>query len=114
MRFISFTLVTSHLTQAPATIFMNNLILSSKPGPSYPLHKYKRGFIMLLKKYKNNDINKCYYCDGSGYTPCNYCYSPSCFKCQGTGYEECKICGGSGRGGPRMMQVFNVVSNYKE
>ena len=114
MRFISFSLVTSHLTQAPATIFMNNLTLSAKPGHSYLLDKNKRGFTMLLNKYKNNVVNKCYYCDGSGYTPCNYCYSPSCFKCQDTGFEECKICGGSGRGGPRMMPIFNAISDDKE
>ena len=73
--------------------------------------KKQRETVMMFNKYKNNDINRCYYCYGSGYTSCLKCYGPSCFKCDNTGYEECKYCGGSGRGGPRMMPIRDFIPN---
>ena len=66
-------------------------------------------FVMLINKYKNNDINKCYYCYGTGYAECNKCFQPDCVKCENTGFEKCKFCGGSGRGGPRMMPMREMV-----
>ena len=73
------------------------------------INKNKRMSIMLINKYKNNDINKCYYCYGTGYPECNKCFQRDCVKCENTGFEKCKFCGGSGRGGPRMMPMREMV-----
>jgi len=85
----------------PGNFFLSNNLVK----------KTQRETAMVFNKYKNNDINRCYYCYGTGYTSCLKCYGPSCFKCDNTGYEECKYCGGSGRGGPRMMPIRDFIPN---
>ena len=65
---------------------------------------------MLINKYRNNDVNKCHYCYGTGYSECNKCCGFICIKCENTGFEKCKFCGGSGRGGPRMLPVGEFIA----
>ena len=81
------------------TAFSNNFI-----------NKKKRISVMLFNKYRNNDVNKCYYCYGTGYSECNKCCGSICIKCENTGFEKCKFCGGSGRGGPRLMPVGDFIA----
>ena len=56
------------------------------------INKNRRVSIMLINKYNNNDINKCYYCYGTGYTVCYKCFQHNCMKCENTGFEKCKFC----------------------
>tara|TARA_A100001011_G_C13820506_1_gene638730 strand:+ start:92 stop:475 length:384 start_codon:yes stop_codon:yes gene_type:complete len=76
-------------------------------------NKKKRTIRMLINKYNNRDINKCYFCYGTGYIPCKKCNQNICIECENTGYKPCNICGGSGRGGPRPFPI-KIFPNENE
>lgn len=94
-------------------IVNNNSSSNNIINPTY-FNRKKRTIQMLVNKYNNNrDINKCYFCYGSGYIPCTKCKQYNCIDCENTGYKPCHICGGGGRGGPRAFPI-KIFPNLNE
>ena len=87
------SLVTNLYTLFIKIIYKKNITINTFSNNF--INKKKRISIMLFNKYRNNDVNKCYYCYGTGYSECNKCCGSNCFKCENTGFEKCKFCGGS-------------------
>ena len=85
--------------------------------------KERRQLIMLVNQYNNRGLNKCYFCNGCGYIPCDKCSAENnnphskvvtkCFSCDNTCFKPCHICGdGNGRGGPRYSFVSIIPPAY--
>lgn len=111
MRIIPLILITRfvHLPQDNTFINTNYAYANLVPNATRTEKIYKRNkrrTLMTYNRYMNNDVYKCYFCEGAAYSPCRKCRIPSCVRCDNTGFEPCIICDGSGRGGPGALPML--------
>lgn len=108
MRIIPLILITRfvHLPQDNTFINTNYAYANLVPNATRTEKIYKRNKRRTFNRYMNNDVYKCYFCEGAAYSPCRKCRIPSCVRCDNTGFEPCIICDGSGRGGPGALPML--------
>ena len=108
MRIIPLILITRlvHLPQDNTFINTNYAYANLVPNATRTEKIYKRNKRRTFNRYMNNDVYKCYFCEGAAYSPCRKCRIPSCVRCDNTGFEPCIICDGTGRGGPGALPML--------
>ena len=110
MKVMSFIILvtSSRILNNPLTKLNNSTqLINNNYFKNNYFKKKKIEFTMLVNKCKNNNINKCYFCDGSGYIKCNKCIKSFCIYCDNSGFKPCNICGGTGKGGPKPLPMIN-------